>query len=389
MGGARPEGLRGRAVRRGARPVPAVALALGLSAACGAAAPPPAPLPSGDYTPRHVPSRLAIPPARAAALRDDALARARVWSRPAEPVEQADLLHNPPGGYREADEITCRFLPRPSQGRTPKFQCVRAGGEVIKVKYGRENNERLAEVAGSRLGLALGFGADHMSVVRRVTCWGCPRYPYPRFAWLDSLLADFSRASEFEYPVLERPFPGLEIETPVVEGWAWNEIERVDAARGGSSRAEVDALRLFAVFLNHWDNKAPNQRLTCRSGGGGTDGACAEPFALIHDYGATFGPRRAALEAWQGRPVWLDAASCTVSMRGLPYDGGTFPDHRISEEGRAFLAERLGGVRTEQVRDLFVGARFGERGSATVEAWVRAFEDRVRQIVEREPCHDS
>ena len=203
------------------------------------------------------------------------------------------------------------------------------------------------------------------------------------------MLADFSRASQFEYAVLERQFPGLEIETPAVEGWDWSEIDRVDPARGGSSRAEVDALRLFAVLLNHWDNKALNQRLTCVPGGARPDGSCATPFALIHDFGGTFGPRRAQLDAWAARPVWSDAASCTVSMRGLPYDGGTFPDHRISEEGRAFLAERLRQAADRAGARLFIGARFGERGSAAIDAWVRAFADRVRQIADREPCRES
>jgi hypothetical protein len=333
-----------------------------------------------------VDSDLSMPAERAAALRDDALARARVWREPAVPVEQANLLDNPPDGYRARDELTCRFLPWSSAGRTPKFQCVLAGGEVIKVKYGRLNHERLAEVAGSRLALALGFGADDMFVVRRVTCWGCPRFPYPRFAWLDGLLAVPDRATRFEYPIIERQFPGLEIVVAERKGWEWRELDRVDPARGGSPRAEVDALRLFAVLLNHWDNKSENQRLACSPGGERPDGSCAAPFALIHDLGGTFGPRRAQLEGWTAHPVWKDAATCTVSMRGLPYEGGTFPDHRVSEAGRVFLAERLQRLRPEQMRDLFVGARFGPAGGAEVEAWVRAFEDRVRQIVDRGPC---
>jgi hypothetical protein len=362
-------------------------LALALTTGCGAAGPRGDALPPGDYTPHHVSSHLVMPAAQAAALREDALARARVWSAPAVPVEAADVLDNPAGGFRATDELTCRFLPRPSEGRTAKFQCVLPGGDVIKVKYGRENHERLAEVAGSRLALALGFGADSMFVVRGVTCWGCPRYPYPRFAWLDSLLADSGRATRFDYPVIERTFPGLEIETPENDGWDWREIARVDAARGGSSRAEVDALRLFAVLLNHWDNKQPNQRLTCLPGGARPDGSCTAPFALIHDYGATFGPRRADLAAFRGRPIWKDGATCTVSMRGLPFDGGTFPEQRISEEGRAFLADRLRRLQPRQVHDLFEGARFGE--SAAVDAWVGAFQERVRQIVERVPCGES
>jgi hypothetical protein len=301
-----------------------------------------------------------MPAAQAARLRDDALARARVWRPPEVPIESADLRGDPRSGLEPRDEPACRFLPRSSEGRTPKFQCVLPGGDVIKVKYGRKNRERLAEVAGTRLALALGFGADRMFVVRKVTCWGCPHYPYPKLPWLDALLADFHGAAEFDAPVIERPFPGLQIRAGEQEGWSWRELERVDASRGGATRAELDALRLFAVFLSHWDNKARNQRLTCLPGGDRPDGSCALPFALIADLGATFGPRRADLDGWASRPVWDDPASCAVSMRDTPYEGGTFPDRRISEEGRVFLAERLGRLRPEQVHDLFAGARFGE-----------------------------
>lgn len=364
----------------------AVCFALGVVTACGGAAPAPAPLPPGDYTPRRAPADLTMPAAQASRLRDDALARARVWRAPQVAIERANLRDDPRGAFQPTDELVCRFLPRSSEGRTPKFQCVLPGGEVVKVKYGRENRERLAEVAGARLALALGFGADEMFVVRKVTCWGCPYYPYPKLPWLDALLADFDRAAEFGHPVIERPFPGLQIRTGEQEGWSWRELERVDASRGGATRAELDALRLFAVFLHHWDNKPPNQRLTCLPGGEGKGGSCATPLALIADFGATFGPRRADLAGWTSRPVWDDAATCAVSMRDMPYEGGTFPDRRISEEGRVVLAERLGRLRPEQVRDLFVGARFGERTGGQVEPWVRAFQDRVKQIVDGGPC---
>jgi hypothetical protein len=40
----------------------------------------------------------------------------------------------------------------------------------------------------------------------------------------------------------------------------------VDPAKGGATRAELDALRLTAILLGHWDNKASNQRLVCEEG---------------------------------------------------------------------------------------------------------------------------
>ena len=50
-------------------------------------------------------------------------------------------------------------------------------GERIRVKYGT-SLERHAEVAATALLKALGFGADLVSMARRVICHGCPHWPY-------------------------------------------------------------------------------------------------------------------------------------------------------------------------------------------------------------------
>jgi hypothetical protein len=81
----------------------------------------------------------------------------------------------------------------------------------------------------------------------------------------------------------------------------------------------------------------------------------------------------------------------SVSMKTLPYGGSSFPDVRISEEGRAFLAARLGKLTATQVRDLFVGARVAQYPHANpaqhdVENWVQAFQTKVRAITDRAPC---
>lgn len=62
---------------------------------------------------------------------------------------------------------------------------------------------------------------------------------------------------------------------------------------------------------------------------------------MIQDLGGSFGPPKLDLANWASSRIWADAARCIVSMRALPYEGSTFPDTRISEEGRRFLAERL------------------------------------------------
>ena len=78
----------------------------------------------------------------------------------------------------------------------------------------------------------------------------------------------------------------------------------------------------------------------------------------------------------------------------LPYGGSTFKDTRITEGGRKFLAERLGKLSTAQIRDLFDGARISSyphknAAARDVGNWVRAFEDKVRAIVDRAPCPDA
>ena len=117
------------------------------------------------------------------------------------------------------------------------------------------------------------------------------------------------------------------------EGWAFHDLSNVDPSVGGATRAEVDALRLMAMFLNHWDNKASNESLVCPSAAG-----CDHPLAIMQDVGSTFGPKKVNIDSWSETPIWKDAASCTLSMEDLPYDGGTFADVRISEEGRLLLA---------------------------------------------------
>ena len=97
------------------------------------------------------------------------------------------------------------------------------------------------------------------------------------------------------------------------------------------------------------------------------------------------------LEGWRGTPVWADAATCRVSLKSLPFAGGTFPDTTVSEAGRAFLAGLLDRLTPDQRRDLFVGAHFSDYVGQSAEgrdvlAWVSALDDKIRQIRDRPPC---
>jgi hypothetical protein len=159
-------------------------------------------------------------------------------------------------------------------------------------------------------------------------------------------------------------------------------------------RAERDALRLAAVLIAHWDNKASNQRLVCRSPA--SDGSCAEPIAIIQDLGSTFGPSRIDLAAWTKAPIWADRTRCAVSMKMFPYGGGTFPDGTISERGRQLLARQLEALTDEQMTTLFTAARFpdadgheGADANADANAWTQALRAKIKEIADAGPCPAS
>jgi hypothetical protein len=340
--------------------------------------------PAGRDAPRH--------------MRDLALRQAKVWTP--QNVAAADLATNPRDftGMLSQPLVRCQYLDGPANGTTAKFDCVLPDGEVIKVKYGT-TGEIQAEIAASRLLAGLGFGADRMYMVPRLRCYQCVRTPYYTVKVLDFVHARETLArqvpedsyTDFEWVAVERRLDGAEIDAGDLDGWAWHELDAVDPARG-ASRAERDALRLLAVLIAHWDNKPANQRLVCLSSPSG-DAPCNQPFAYIHDLGATFGPNKVELDEWAKAPIWTDAGRCTVSMRQFPYDGGTFPDTQISEAGRRLVAGQLAHLTHDQLVALFTAARFPEfhgwRGSpAAAEHWAAAFLEKARRIIDAGPCPD-
>jgi hypothetical protein len=324
---------------------------------------------------------------RAALLR-----RAHVWGEPEIPISQArfDELN--------VDELSCRFEVSDVGGTTPKFDCELPGGEEIRVKYGN-GPEIPAEAAATRLLRTLGFGADHITLVATLRCYGCPAEPFStlkavevtRVEGLFERTVNYDEYREFDWVAVERKFAARPIETDRVEGWSFFELDLIDASEGGAPRAHVDALRLMAVLLAHWDNKSENQRLVCLAREWPEDAPCPRPFLLLQDVGATFGPVKLDLAAWEQTRVWEDRARCTVSMRQLPFEGATFGSATIREEGRRFLADRLAQLSEDQLRELFESARFGrKRGlfnpSGGVDDWVRVFRDKARAVSEGPPC---
>jgi hypothetical protein len=314
----------------------------------------------------------------------DALRRARVWQEPAIPIERADLARD-----HDAlpDDLACRFELDEPNGTAPKFDCTLDNGTHVKIKYG--GAEPHGEVAATRLLRALGFGADRVEFVKRVRCRGCPWFPFAtmkmvalaRAKGLYQRVINYNAVVEFEWVAVERKFDGEPIETAAVRGWSWHEVDQMKAA----PRAHVDAFRLLASFLAHWDNKSENQRLICLPGSRDARGHCRKPFALIQDAGATFGPRKVDLDGWRRAPIWRVRSECIVSMERLPHRGATFPAVRISEAGRRFLTTRMSKLSDEQIRRLFQGARF-DRHDASIAEWVGVFKARLRAIADGPPC---
>jgi hypothetical protein len=286
---------------------------------------------------------------------------------------------------------SCRLLPSAPSGTTAKFDCVFPGGETVKVKYGRDA-EIHGEAAATTLLRMIGYPADTITIVPRLRCYGCPRHPFVAMHLRHSFLLPLVPVqiadgfTDFEWVSVEHKFAAPAIETERMSGWEWRELDSSAAAR-----PEVDAFRLLAAFLAHWDNKAENQRLVCldQAGAGRPPGrhVCQQPVAMIQDLGATFGPPKVNLARWRDLPVWHDRTTCTLSMRALPFDGATFEDVRISGAGRALAAARLQSIPDARIERLFAEARFpqfqlGTDDERDLKAWTAAFKSRVTQIAD-------
>jgi len=309
--------------------------------------------------------------------------RLKVW-RPTD-IPSKNLWTGPsgPGSFDPGATIDCAYREKKLTGDSPKFWCEPPGAEALKVKYGDENGEVYGEVIASRLLWALGFGADWMYPVR-VICHGCP----DRIR--GTVNADGGRV--IDPADVERKMPA----TTLSDHWSWKEIERIDEAAGGATRAERDAFKLLAVLIFHGDSKPVQQRIVCL--GAVVNGRCAAPFVFIQDVGSTFGsaktfsgPDRLSvnLARWSREPIWKDSARCVANLHGLL--ASTLHDPVISEGGRRFLAGLLMQLSDRQLRDLFTAARVNLRprmpkdaasGHPAIGEWVDAFKQKRAAIVD-------
>lgn len=314
----------------------------------------------------------------------DVIKRAQVWQ--ATNVAAMNLRQGPPQNTFSGDVVTCDYVDKKFGGRTPKFGCRMSGHErVLKVRYGRNNNEVYAGVAATRLLWALGFGADGLYPVR-VICRGCP----PAIAAEGAVSG--SGAVTLDTAAIEDAFGGEEIEARgATAGWSWDELDQVDDKAGGASVKQRDALKLLAVLIQHSDNKPEQQRLVCLDGGDSRRelADCPSPFMMIHDVGVTFGRANLLnrpdvgsvnLEEWAKTPVWKTPEHCVANLSAS--QTGTMQNPVISEGGRRFLADLLAQLSDRQLHDMFAVARFDQKssGGAPIDAWVAAFKQKRHEI---------
>ena len=323
--------------------------------------------------------------------RQGIITRAQVWQPTDTPSLNLRRGPSAPAGFAPGQLVTCDYLDKEMSGRSMKFACLIAPDDEVKVKFGGRNGEVQGEVAATRLLWALGFGADRMHPVR-VICRGCPE------AYGEATGRPGERL--IDPAVIERKLPGREMFEGDAPGWSWLELDLIDENAGGATRAQRDALRLLAVFLQHTDTKPEQQRLVCLDNPKGDALApCERPFMMLNDVGLTFGRANLMnanptgsvnLREWSETPVWKGTTGC---VGNLPRSfTGTLKDPVISEEGRRLLGGLLLQLTDAQLQDLFDVSRVQLRprspdrrpsAAASVEQWVDAFKQKRDEVVNR------
>jgi hypothetical protein len=343
-------------------------------------------------------------------------------------VSEADIAAGPPQQkhvfqIHDGDKIICDFKTPGKEmgGKTPKFGCQitsvqSADGKMqtltsdiqeddpVKVKFGATDNEVFAEIVATRLMWAMGYYADAWYPVQ-VVCHGCPENP----------VSGSGATATRTYAVanIVRKLPGHKM-TEIGkddQGWSWKELDTAN----GRPVYERDGLKLLAAFMQHSDNKPPQQRLTCHKVD--VDGktqppstTCDRSIMLVQDVGATFGSggwftsntaAKMNIENWSGKKLWLSAGTdaaphaCQASLRKslTAKDGLSNPG--ISEDGRRFDAGLMCQLSDQQIESFFRAARVaampkyhnqdgsfkpGVDEASVVHQWVDAFKKKREEL---------
>lgn len=328
-------------------------------------------------------------------VRASYLARAIVWERPDMRTMTADRVRlGEPTSLQPDKRVSCTYVYKTHEeigGSTPKFDCRDKNGKIYRIKYGKVKPH--TTVAASRLLWVLGFG-EATSTPIHVICTDCSPDPWKRPQPVEG-------ETTFNEAVIQNLKAGKEItlQGKAEVGWSWSkDLPLVSEEAGGATRAQVDALKLVAVLIQHGDSKAPQQKLICRPRDYDPhSNSCRHPYMYLYDLGNTFGSGGMKVhplnfEAWRHKSVFRDQVSCIGNLQqniGNGPDGLTFP--KISEKGRRFLADLLGQFISNRSRvvAMFEVAHMemaDPRHSAN--DWADVFISKVREIADHSPCPD-
>ena len=188
--------------------------------------------------------------------------------------------------------------PNDSTSRLPVIVTNGAGEPVdvkvdqLKVRYA--SVKVFSSVITTRLEWALGFGSDVETPVAKVICHGCSKDPVKQKAPVDET-NEFPQPGDRPQVTVEQGLEGTGIYVTGMRfakdngednpAWKWGEL---DSITDPDRKAQADALKLFAAFIKHVDNKALQNKLLCRSEVDSA-GACPDPVLYVHDLGNTLG----------------------------------------------------------------------------------------------------
>lgn len=342
-------------------------------------------------------------------------------------VAQANIIEGPDQDKKQFqlhtnDKVICDFAAPGTTmgGNTPKFACkitrvespngqvqtltADMAEEPVKVKFGADDNEVYAEVVSTRLMWALGYYADAWFSVR-VECHNCPDNPVSG--------SGSTGTRTFDPATIVRKFPWHKMTEAGKdeEGWSWKELDSAN----GRPTYERDGLKLVAAFIQHSDNKPPQQRLVCHKVDVDTKTqpfttTCDKSVMLVQDVGATFGTgggftsntgAKMNLKGWSNLKLWnkvgTDGApkQCQAILHKSFTAKDGLGDPMISEEGRRFDAGLMCQLSDQQIADMFKASRVaqmpeyhnkdgsfktGVTEASVVQQWVDAFKQKREQL---------
>ncbi|MGQ0648356.1 MAG: hypothetical protein ACT4P7_12375 [Gemmatimonadaceae bacterium] len=308
---------------------------------------------------------------------------------------------------RPGDHLYCRLQPRPKQGGSLKFRCLRTNarnqlydedghvvreaiafdadgklldaarrelrdeddnpikGLELRVKYfhGSEPapryREMFTETVVSRLFWALGIPADAVYMPASVRCFGCAPHPFGQLVPVTS-----DEPHVFPLASVEVPYEGKKIAVTrgrgvfglggrYDHGWGFSEISVKDGSTASRRlQAEVLALALNIVAYNNLHSYQND--LVCRRGAWNKQtGECHEVVAYVSDVGGTLGGRRSFLVDGEGEPEmkWYPRGDFITFSQGAVFSDKTEcrlhyeigAIEQVSEDARRMMDERIRG----------------------------------------------